>query len=166
MYGLKLMLLMQWQMYKVPLVGLPKWKHNFYPSRSFYHAGACSLHWGIQPQQGTGHNFNRILCKCSDNRCMLVWGLVWVKASVFMANLPLPAPRLSLILGYLAYDCLWLISCLKPNACTCGWDNLYWDYIKSAVILWTKSTSAGTGTASPQTHWKWGLGESQSVTQA
>lgn len=30
----------------------------------------------------------------------------------------------------------------------------------------TKSTSAETGTASPQTHWNWSLGESQSLTQA
>lgn len=164
-YSLKLMLLMQWQMQKVPLVVLPKWKHNFYPSRSFYHAGACNLHWGIEPQQGAGHNFNRILWKCSDNRCMLVLGLVWVKAFMFMAGLTLPAPRLCLVLGYLAYDCIWFISWVNSNVCTCGWDNLYWFYwdcTRGAVALWQRVPQQGLG----QTHWKWNLGESQSLTEA
>lgn len=38
---------------------------------------------------------------------------------MFMAGLPLPAPKFGLVLGYLAYGCLWLVSWVESNACTC-----------------------------------------------
>lgn len=56
---------------------------------------------------------------------------------MLMAGLPLPAPKLGLVLGYLAYDCLWLICRAKSNVCPCGTIRIgfFWSCIRVIVTF-------------------------------